>query len=441
MSAPEPDYDQLLSDHLDGRLDEADAQMLERSMRENPALQSQFDALVTDRQDLRAFFAAPQSAGSRLPSDFAARVLAESRRRGLQTQRAEVAAASVQAPLVERRPKPEAAPKRYRRSLVVGLIATAAAILLIVSISIRSGQVGIGDITLAQNQPSPSSAITPPSNTGPLPSPGSQRVAPSIEIASSSTEISAEARTPANVLGPASEPMIGAADRSGSSPEARPEFDHELKTPPPSLADVATMPAPAAPLDRSKSVSVGNDASLPSSSPFVGWMVVYEVRLSPQGRRDNVLDEAMRQVGLDDARRMPINRDVIAAAKQADTFDEETKFQVLFIEASAKKLDRLFLDLQRDRRSVEAVGMSLVTDAPLMRMANDLQRIDATHIKHEGPLDNEQETYGSDELATFRELLSDQNFLPITSNGPVPQPESLSTSGNDFTTPVLILVR
>lgn len=66
MSAPEPDFDQLLSDHLDGQLDETDTQMLQQSMQEIPALQSQFDAMRADREDLRALFRLAALDGSSL---------------------------------------------------------------------------------------------------------------------------------------------------------------------------------------------------------------------------------------------------------------------------------------------------------------------------------------------------------------------------------------
>ncbi len=189
---------------------------------------------------------------------------------------------------------------------------------------------------------------------------------------------------------------------------------------------------------------MGDDGALPRNSPFTGAMMVYEIRLSPQGRWMGVLSEAMRQVDLQDARRLPINRDVIVAAKRADTFDEEAKFQLISLQASAKKIDRLFLNLRQKPRSVEAVGLSLVTDAPLLQMADDLARVDATKIQHDEPLSFELENNDSDELATFRELLGEQTFLPLQtmpSNEDLPQPESLSNTGNDVITRVLILVR
>lgn len=435
MSAPEPNFDQLLSDHLDGQLDEADAQMLRQRMREDPALQSQFDAMLADRQDLRAMFAAGRSAGPQLGSQFAARVLTESRRR--RPPMGEVhpespSGAKVEAPTLACE-KPDDAPKRNPWAMVIGSLTIAAAVLLIASLAVRKGQVGGDGSTIAQHQDATEPSPSLPTDIDPH----EREPSRDIDVASAVNE------TPSGSDDHSMAPMIAAVDHEATERDA-PSSERVATEARPSPDAVATMPTPSARLDRSASVSMGDGGATPGNTLFRGAMMVYEIRLSPQGRRANVLSDAMRQVDLQDARRLSINRDVIAAAEQADTFDEEAPFQLIFLQASAKKVDRLFLNLRQKPRFVEAVGLSLVTNAPLLQMAGNLARVDATKIQHDEPLSFEMEDNDNAELAAFRELLGEQTFLPlqpILSNEDRRQPESLSSTGDDVVTRVLILVR
>lgn len=442
MSAPEPNFDQLLSDHLDGQLDEADAQMLRERMRDDPALQSQFDAMLADRQDLRAMFAAGRSAGPQLGSQFAARVLTESRRRRLQMREVHPASpsgAKVEAPVLACE-KPDDAPERNPWAMVMGSLTIAAAVLLIASLAVRKGRVGGDGSAIAQHQDAMEPTPSLPTDVDP------HERAPSRDIdVPSAVKETPSKETPSGSDDPSMSPMIAAADHEAierDAPSSESErFDAATR---PSPDAVATMPTPSARLDRSASVSMGDGGATPGNPLFRGAMMVYEIRLSPQGRRANVLSDAMRQVDLQDAHRLSINRDVIAAAEQADTFDEEAPFQLIFLQASAKKVDRLFLNLRQKPRSVEAVGLSLVTDAPLLQMAGNLARVDATKVQHDEPLSFEMEDNDNAELAAFRELLGEQSFLPlqpIPSNEDHRQPESFSSTGDDVVTRVLILVR
>lgn len=421
MSAPETNFDQLLSDHLDGRLDGTDAQTLQSAMRENPALQSQFDAMRADREALRTLFASQQSTGPRLGNDFAARVLAESRRRGLPAVNGATVKEPTTAPemrSVSRREQPLDAPRR-RLSWVMGLVATAAAVLLIASLTFRERQLGNDVSAIAQHEPS--TQFQPPTQLSPDRLTDVEQPLPAVEVASA--------------------PIESLAD-----PVPAP---NEVASPQPSPMAVASTPTPAKRLDRAATVSAAtvsaaNEAPAFSESPFAGGMIVYDVRLSPQGRQTNVLSEAMRQVGLQDAPRLPVNREVMAAAKQAETFDEDAKFQVIYLQASAKRVDRLFVNLLREPRLVEGVRLSLITDAPILEKANQLTRVDATKVRHEGQFSFELENNANNELAVLRELLGEQIFdaLPsVAARGPIPQPESLSNTGDDVISHVLILVR
>lgn len=430
MSAPEPNFDQLLSDHLDGRLDQADAQMLQQSMRENPVLQSQFDLMRADREAVRTLFASQQSTGPRLSSDFAARVLAESRRRGLPSVEAVPSNKRTTAPAgptVLCCQEPQVSAHQRPLAWIIGLVATAAAILLIVSLTTRERRLEQKAAAIAQRVPAAQSPSVPQRSGDPLPhgDHGGEPTSTS-EVASAPVELQSD--------------LLRVPDAS--------------EPPQPSSTVAASMPAPAERLERSArlppasvpsaSVAAASETPVLGESPFAGGMIVYDVRLSPQGRQTNVMSEAMRQVGLDDVPRMPVNREVIAAAKRADTFDEDAKFQVIYVQASAKRVDRLFLNLLREPKLVEAVRLSLVTDAPILKKANRLARVDATKVRHEDQFSFELENNASNELAAFRELLGEQSFEPlppVASRAAISQPDSLSSTGSDVISHVLILVR
>ncbi|EMI52558.1 hypothetical protein RSSM_05991 [Rhodopirellula sallentina SM41] len=172
--------------------------------------------------------------------------------------------------------------------------------------------------------------------------------------------------------------------------------------------------------------------------------MVYDVRLSQKGRVSGVFAQAMQRNGLDETSRAPVNRDVIAAAKRADVFDQDESFQIVFLQESAKKIDRLFLDLLKEDEQVESIGLSLVTDTPILQMTDRLAHVNATEVKHQQPISLQLGSGADDkELETLRDLLGDQTFMPLspmTANMNAGG-ESLSSSGTDVISRVLILVR
>ncbi len=414
MSAPTPDFDQLLSDHLDGMLSDTDAQMLRRIMRDEPALQSQYDALLSDRQQLQTLFATQSSSAAKLPSNFAARVLAESRRRKLQSSNhPSEETASVELPTSAR--------EIYRSPLVVGLAAIAAVLLLTATLNMR----GIDDTettqSLAQNLPA---TTTLPDGAG----------IPDLDPLPAETRMAAE--------------MIAASVPDATLPDAK---LHDATAPAsmnvetePSLDSVASADASPSAMQSNGTVSLGDERLLLAGPSLSGAVMVYDVRLSPKGRAMGALSSAMQRIGLDETSRRPINRDVIDAARQANSFDEQESFQIVFVQASAKKIDRLFLSLLKDQESVRSVGLSLVTDTPILEMANQLVHADATQVKHDQPLSLELGSEDDRELAALRELLSDQAFLPMDADSMAESADvgsTLSSSGNDVITRALILVR
>lgn len=421
MSAPVPDFDQLLSDHLDDRLDETQTQMLRESLRKDPALRSQFSAMQSDRIAMREIFSTPSAPSPGLPRGFSKRVLAESRRRRLNTN------APAEPVLLND------SHRGVRRRLVAGGLITAASLLIVFSLS----QFGRGPSdttpTVAQNQ-TDSELLAERSVQSPA----------SVSLAEQKNKV---------------QPLVASAEPGAQSarPAAPDSSARNAKlmdiSPKPSRDTVASADLPAdddlagAAQDRMPSVSMSDDEKKPLlDAAFTGAMMVYDVRLTSEGRERGVVTKTIQRNGLGDAHRQPIDRDVIAAAKQANTFDEDAQYQVIYLQAPAKKVDRVFLDLLKDRQQVESVGLALVTDTPLLQVAGRAVQVDPTQVQHDRPLSLELGGSGENgaELETLRELLGEQAFMPLSEPDNLENAsdtEALSNSGNDVLTRVLILVR
>ncbi|MBB3204724.1 hypothetical protein FHS27_000491 [Rhodopirellula rubra] len=428
MSAPVPDIDQLLSDHLDGRLDENDVQTLEARLRDDAALRSQYDAMLADRQSLKEIFVSSEKTQTRLPADFASRVLAESRRRGLNIE----SESTTESNLVRPRTSSELA-SSGRMRIIAGVVTSAAAVLLLISLN-WNGRTDVNSIqSIAQND---DGSATMPAE---LPEVTSIDQQPSAVVVGGD-----EPNTGAGVVPNGVAPSMMAVTPDVEPDESSVKVDVMDVAPKPAAASVASSELPAG-VDASSSVSVGaDDSPMFASSSLAGAMMVYDVRLSQKGRVTGVFSQAMQRNGLDESSREPLNRDVIAAAKSAEVFDQDESFQIIFLQASAKKVDRLFLDLLKDSESVESVGLSLVTDTPILRMTDQLTHVDSTEVKHQQPISLELGNGADDkELETLRDLLGEQNFMPLNAMaGNVDAAsESLSSSGSDVISRVLILVR
>ncbi|MCM2372262.1 anti-sigma factor family protein [Aporhodopirellula aestuarii] len=433
MSAPIPDFDQLLSDHLDGRLDENDTHLLEARLREDAALRSQYESMLADRQDLKTLFAVSEKSQPRLPKDFAARVVAESRRRGLKV----ASDSAIEPATVYRRANADVA-ARGRTRIVLGVVAAAAAVLLVISLNF-SGKTDVNNVqSVAQNSPGTTSTTDGPIGLNADEPKPSAIASASVEPVERNVEQDTE---------PASTGIDGAMMAATPDVEIQdPSVDSNMMSvsPKPARDALASSESRGA-VDNSASVSVGAENSpLFADSPLAGAVMVYDVRLSSKGRVTGAFAQAMQRNGLDESSREKVSRDVIAAAQRADVFEQDEKFQIVFLQAPAKKVDRLFLDLLRDRESVESVGLSLVTDTPILKMTDQLVRVDATQVKHRDAVSLQLGSGGNDaELNRLRDLLGEQAFMPL--NAPAPNvdaaSESLSTTGTDVITRVLILVR
>ncbi|TWU03477.1 hypothetical protein [Neorhodopirellula pilleata] len=398
MSDPKIDFQQLLSDHLDGWLAGEDLETLQKQLHDDAGLREQYEAMLGDRKALRAMFSQPHPKS--LPPDFARTVAAQAARR-----RDEVDGLNAPA-------SPTETHRSWRRRMVIAtVVATAAAVLAM--ISIPSG-VGITPPRLANSE----SGLT--------------GVMPLLPNGDSKTNDSDPSSLERSTLIPMEQLADASVDSdspvASKRPNAMPDVAEQTKPEeriasipskePRSIASTGTgQPETRRAMDVSTAVAI----SQTPDDTLSGAVLVYDVRLTSRGRITQPLSLAMQRVGLAETTRQPIDRSLIEAAKSVDTFDPESNFQVLYLRASAKRLDRLFESLLRDRENVSSVALSLVTDSPILKLTDNLERVDSTLIRREDrgvvrqrAASYQLESNEGSELAVLRRLLDGQTFVPVT---------------------------
>lgn len=445
MSDPKPDFQQLLSDHLDGWLTGDDLGILERQLSEDAELRDLYQTMLADRDALRAVFAEEPSAA--LPANFARQVISEAVRR-----RDEMVDPVTLASGVSQRSNGGVSDTAdetsgRRRNLVVGLMSTAAAALMMWSLwfdrETASPQVAQVTQSGQEDRPRGEMAKEPLLAESFLAEP---RLAES-GIADSAVDAAASELPSTMKVSDAI-----ASDAIASDPNAMVASAESLDITSdrdwvPDPSEVATASEPTNRLDRSSTVAI----TQPIDDTLSGAVLVYDVRLTSRGRVTSPVGQAIQRAGLPETSRQPIDRALVDAAKGLDTFDPESEFQILYLRASAKQLDRLFDTLLRDRDNVGSVGLSLVTNSPILKITDNLERVDATLVQRDEKTDRRggasyQLESDGEQLAVLRRLLEDQTFLPMTPNLGTPgsvgrDASGTGESGRDVMSRVLVIVR
>lgn len=428
---PVIDFDQFLSDHLDGCLDGEDLKTLNAEFERDAGLREQYECLMADQRNLREMFRQSSSTTSGLPTDFASKVVAEATRQR-DGQRSVVAASLNQ-------------PASSNRSAVVGIIATAAAVLLLATLVSRNWSGNRAGPELAQSEAQSSSGSISTSElvdtTGRVEAlRGQETLEPNIHGARLADSASPMPSSEPTVVKPSTvQPERVAIDAAENKIASSASADRIARSVPSRKSnDVAGA------LNTSAAVSI---QAQPDDS-MSGAVLVYDVRLTTQGRVTQCLAKTMKKVGMPETSRQPIDGELVDAARSVNSFDEDSKFQLLYLRAPAKQLDRLFANLLQDRDNVTSLGLTLVTDSPILKVTDNLQSVDPTLIQHEpGTASFELESSDAGELAVLRRLLEDQTFLPLTPGMPSTtglsgmKTDLPSGSGRDVMSRVLLIVR
>ncbi|KLU02355.1 putative transmembrane protein [Rhodopirellula islandica] len=439
MSFTPEQIDQLISDHLDGRLSEDQSQWLTEQLRTDADLVQQLADAEFDRQMLRSLHQ-NTSTTSRLPADFASRVVAAAQQRAIDDHLSSdhpLRKLPVSAP-VETVARPSS--RHGRRTWVAAIAGLAAAGLFVVTLQNRGNDPSPNNPLI---DPSTAIAQADPANSDPDPMSGlDSQGAPNIETIASSDlpSVNREGSSPAAV------PSIDqtAAGMDGSNQPGGPSQ--------PELSSIAsaTEQLNAAPMDLSATVAVGNSNEIQSLS---GAVLIYDVQLKPEARDpgarnpfaldNDPVRQAMTTAGLAASSKQLVNERLIEATRESVALEDDTRYQILLLRGPAKQLDRLFLELLADEDSIESVGMS-------MAMGNAVSGIAWQQEEDVVPSNAVAYDLNTDDRRSLQRLgvaLSNRDFMPVQAESftkridfALGSPEAAST-GNDFITEVLVIVR
>ena len=390
-------FDPRLSPYIDQQLTSDEAADLEAEMARDSALAGQLDQIRDLGRWLR--LSAKTTDGS-LPPGFADRIVDASieraRREGFADDHPLILAGDQPSPAPNAGPSPSSVPsassrpvdRRWRRSLGLAAAVAASATGLWFVMGRETG-----DATIAMTTP---------------PDPGSSvsvSTDPTITNRPDGTRRGGGVRDA--VVGAGTSERRSPVDRP--SPPAEPGFDELANSVPEPLGIDQTDAGAVDPVDVEK-LAVANPASAAGlddgeMTSFDGAVMVFEIRCRDGVTADEVIADAMRSAGLDYTAQRTATDDLVAAATNASGIDGDESFQLLYLSASAKRLDRVYLELVADRDRVRGVGLSLAMSAPIVAAAKTLrQRTNDSMVAVAPP----------DMRGRLSDDLSDLTFLPMT---------------------------
>ncbi len=174
-------------------------------------------------------------------------------------------------------------------------------------------------------------------------------------------------------------------------------------------------------------------------------VMVLDVRRTELGRVTNPIRKALEMASIGDEAQQPVDGKIVSSitsavrelqasqSLDAAPANEEVTGSVMYIEASAKRIDRFINTLMADRDGIESVGMNLAMDAPLSNVVRSIEAIDAVKIR-----DSQVVEFSGQLQGTSRELvrhLGKQTFMPWSREF-----TPTSDNGPDFAIRIFVLV-
>ena len=163
----------------------------------------------------------------------------------------------------------------------------------------------------------------------------------------------------------------------------------------------------------------------------LGAILVINVELTAEGRERDVFNAAMKRAGLKASSQKKISDEIVGITENPSLQKPEGA-AVVYLQAPAKDLDRLYLGLMADRVGVKSVGMSLAMDAPVMRAINAVRQ-DPTTVRHESS--SLQLLSDDDTMAQLTDTLLRLEFMGMRNGVAVP------STGGDQMAEILLLVK
>ena len=167
------------------------------------------------------------------------------------------------------------------------------------------------------------------------------------------------------------------------------------------------------------------------SAVTLGAILVVNVELTNEGREQDVFNAAMKRAGLKASSQKKISEEVVGVIENP-SLQTPQGAAVVYLQAPAKDLDRLYLGLIADRVGVKSVGMSLAMNAPVMRAINALRQ-DPTAVRHESS--SLRLLSDDDSIAQLANTLLNLEFIGMRNGVTVP------STGGDQMAEILLLVK
>ena len=400
MSLPPALIDQLLTGYLDEVLTADELARIETLLKTEPSIAEELARLQELRLALKAVALADSDI--HLDAGFADRVIDEA------VLRARSEGVSDEHPLMRIDNQPvvsvssASASSTWRIAAVMVGLAASIALAVFLMRSEQDQGTGDSDPQIAQVKPVAPVRVTP--NDTKLQSD------PASAIASSQ---------PSN-------PIVGSTTES---PNIENPLENGVQAPQVDEHSVATMPnSGIKPNERSAEV-VGVKPDQPAAT--LGAILVFNVELTDAGRERDVFNAAMRRAGLKASSNKKISEEVVGVTENP-SLEKPEGAAVVYLQAPAKDLDRLYLGLIADRAGVKSVGMSLAMNAPVMRAINAVRQ-DPTAVRHESS--SLQLLSDDDTLAQLTETLLSLEYMGMRNGDAVP------STGGDQMAEILLLVK
>lgn len=179
-------------------------------------------------------------------------------------------------------------------------------------------------------------------------------------------------------------------------------------------------------------------------------VLVLAVEQTQEGRDQLALQEALRANDIRLGAESVMGSDLVGHLQQADVIDseagtEQSAGKLYFIEASAKRIDRLTTYLMTEKELFASVGLSLAENPPLLAVVSGLREIDPTKVRQ-----NVQTGIARDLVASDGKALAlDPNrpFLPLDRDivdsllQPANPDPNRSANTDDFPSQLLLFVK
>ncbi|OUX08247.1 MAG: hypothetical protein CBE00_02395 [Planctomycetaceae bacterium TMED240] len=401
MSLPPALIDQLLTGYLDEVLSPDEFARVETLLKTEPSVADELAKLRQLRSALKAIASADSDI--RLDTGFAGRVVDEA------ILRARSEGVSDEHPLlrIDHQPvgKPPAASASSTWQIAAVVVGLAASIALAVFLMRSEKERETGDSNPQIAQVKPGTQERGSSKDNALQQPDSGSAIASIQ---------------------ADNPGVGPTVKS---PNVEKPIETVVESPSVEKNAVAAMPNLSTKPNEVLTEPVGVEPDSPAVT--LGAILVVNVVLTDAGRQQDVFNAAMKRAGLKASSQKKISEEVVGVVGKSSVKNPEGA-AVVYLQAPAKDLDRLYLGLIADRVGVKSVGMSLAMNAPVMRAINAVRQ-DPTAVRHESS--SIQLLSDDDSMAQLTDTLLNLEFMGMSSGFTVP------STGADQMAEMLLLVK